>query len=88
MRLKADLEATLQTVGQRPDGRTPAQLTGRARFRMALGGEARSGVPAGLGAAQLMRARGGPAAVRVWQHDEMHLDTFYIIPVCCLVHTV
>ena len=38
MRLKADLEATLQTVGQRPDGRTPAQLTGvfRARFRMAL----------------------------------------------------
>ena len=38
MRLKVDLEATLQTVGQRPDGRTPAQLTGifRARFRMAL----------------------------------------------------
>ena len=29
------------------------------------GGEARGGMPAGLGAAQLMRARGGPAAVSV-----------------------
>ena len=29
------------------------------------GGEARSGVPAGLRAAQLMRARGGPAVVSV-----------------------